>query len=92
MEEKGYKVSFDYIINSISCKLLESAYYLCALEQNNKVYVVILEHLCQNNDAQILIKRYPELLLTIFLLIKLFFMILIKMIIKYYALQIKNIS
>ena len=64
MEEKGYEVSFDYVINSIYCKLLDSAYYLCVLEQNNKVYVVILEHLCQNNDAQILIKRYPELLIN----------------------------
>ena len=63
MEEKGYEVSFDYNISTISCKLLDSAYYLCAFDQNNKVYVVILDHLCENNDTKIVINVILNLLL-----------------------------
>ena len=44
MENITYQVYFTYNINSISCKLIESDYYLCAYNQNNKLYLVTLIH------------------------------------------------
>ena len=48
-----YYIFIIFKINSLSCKLLDSAFYLCALEQNNQVYVIILK-LCYQNNKSIL--------------------------------------
>ena len=40
VEQESYNVSFNYTINSISCKLLVSDYYVCAFDQNYNLYVL----------------------------------------------------
>ena len=41
-EEKKNEFSFDYVINTISCKLLDCSHYICAFDQDNKVKVIIV--------------------------------------------------
>ena len=52
IENNNYEVSFSYNINSISCKLLESDYYLCAYDQNNNLYLRTLIHSYGNNNKK----------------------------------------
>ena len=56
-ENKGNEIQFDYKINTISCRLLESAFYLCVLDQNNKIYVVILAYIYDARQNKQLIKH-----------------------------------
>ena len=42
--EENYDVSFENKINSLSCKLIKSSFYLCAFDQSNQVNVIILRY------------------------------------------------
>ena len=54
-ENKTYDVSFEHIINNLSCKLLQKAFYLCGFDQNNQVNVIILGYFYQENEIKKLI-------------------------------------
>ena len=56
-EEQTFEVSLNYKINTISCKLRDSTFYLCAIDKNDKLYLIILAHIYLGNNIKGLIQK-----------------------------------
>ena len=62
--EISYDISFEYEINSLSCKLIQSVFYLCAFNQNKDVYVIILGYFYQSHQVKKLVKHSDKKLVS----------------------------
>ena len=56
-EEQTYEVVLNSKINTISCKLRDSTFYLCAIDQNDKLYLITLAHIYSDNNIKGLIQK-----------------------------------